>query len=127
MGFLNNSKDLAVSNISLTGPGIFGFDGDGLSSYTGVTYAPDGYAGPNTSFTITNANNGFVNFTNPIQPGQGAYFSLENAPSAGGFSTGPVTTTPSTSVPVPSIIIGTLIGGTAAFRMRRKLKKSQAH
>jgi hypothetical protein len=121
VGFLNNSTSLSVSKISLSGSGIFGFDGDGLSAFTGVTYAPDGYAGPNTTFTITNVNTGFVNFTTPLQPGQGAYFSLENAPSAGGFTVGTVTTTPAT-VPEPFTIVGTLVGGAAAFRMRKRLK-----
>ncbi len=36
--------------------------------------------------------------------------------------TGVATATPTTSVPEPFTIIGTLVGGTAAFRMRKKLK-----
>jgi hypothetical protein len=43
--------------------------------------------------------------------------SLLNGPLIGGFN-------PTTSVPEPFTVIGTLVGGTAAFRMRKKLKDS---
>ncbi len=130
VGFLNNSTNLAVSRVPLSGSNIFGFDGDGLSAYIDVRtnqlfpkFGTSGYEGPNTSFTVTNANAGFVNFTNPLQPGQGAYFTLEEAPSAGSIVIGPVIPGPAgTAIPEPFTIVGTLIGATAAYRTRKRLK-----
>lgn len=69
-----NSSGATVFGISLTGPDIFGFDGDGAG--------PGGsYAGPGTSFTVTNANSGVVNFSNGLNDKQSLWFSLEGSPS----------------------------------------------
>ncbi len=114
VGILNNSS-LTISSINLTGNNIFGFDGDGLSSY-GLSFGPSGYEGPNNTFTIVDANNGTVNFTTPLAPGQNAYFALEEAPTLS------LVVSPGASVPEPFTIIGTLVGGTAALRLRKKLK-----
>jgi hypothetical protein len=92
IGVKNNSSS-SVPNIGLTGTtGIFGLEGDGMCIYTFVgsgyclvppyTSDPGDYYGPNTTYTITNANTGTVNFTTPIAAGGTAFFSLEGVPSA---------------------------------------------
>src|SRR5439155_25454566 len=64
---VQNDSSATVTSLSLTGPNIFGFDFDGLcAGYTpgpsGCPFGTTGYEGPDTSFTITDANNGTVNF-----------------------------------------------------------------
>lgn len=75
IGVVNNSG-ATVYGIKLTGDDIFGLDGDGAFG--------NSYEGPNTSFSIQDANNGIVNFTGPngLPNGGFAYFSLEGLPSA---------------------------------------------
>lgn len=82
IGVQNNSSS-PVSSIALEGSFIFGFDGDGICSgaYTpgpACTWPhPTSYEGPETSFTITNFNEGSVNFTGGLAAGTSTYFSLE--------------------------------------------------
>jgi hypothetical protein len=97
IGVQNNST-VSVSSLALSGPGIFGFDGDGLcATFTspkpaGCPYGPTGYEGRGSTtpvastascgscgntFTVIDFNNGTVNFRVPIPPGGSAYFSLE--------------------------------------------------
>jgi N-acetylmuramoyl-L-alanine amidase len=71
IGILNRSG-ATVYGISLSGPGIFGFDGDGANS--------GNYAGPGTSFSLIDTNSGAVNFTNGLQDGGSLWFSLEGGP-----------------------------------------------
>ncbi len=89
IGVQNNST-VTINSIPISGPGIFGFDGDGLCSGTdgngnpftppaGCPFGTTGYEGPNTSFTITDANDGVVNFPGGLAAGQSTYFSLEGA------------------------------------------------
>jgi hypothetical protein len=91
IGVLNESKK-TVTSIPLKGADIFGFDGDGLCSGVnssggsgflpppaGCPFGPTGYEGPNTSFSVTNENEGTVNFPNGVAPGGSAYFSLEGS------------------------------------------------
>lgn len=75
VGVVNNSG-ASVYGIALSGPDIFGFDGDGAGS-------GGNYNGPDNSFTITDANHGVVNFTgaNGLAAGGFSWFSLEGAPS----------------------------------------------
>jgi hypothetical protein len=93
VGVFNNSAG-TLNSLTLTGSGIFGFDSDGLCSGTIIappgTYTPPagcpfgstGYEGPNTSFSIVDADNGTVNFLpSGLAPGETAYFSLEGPPS----------------------------------------------
>jgi N-acetylmuramoyl-L-alanine amidase len=68
-----NKSGATVFGIYLAGNDIFGFDGDG---------AFGGYEGPNTSFTLIDANSGTVNFTNGLDNNGFIYFSLEGAPSS---------------------------------------------
>ena len=81
-----NSSGTAVGSLTLssnTEP--FAFDGDGICTYTGWTgatgcpYGSTGYEGPGTGFTgITpDFNGGIVVLSPALQPGQSAYFSLE--------------------------------------------------
>ena len=103
IGVQNNSS-ATVTSLALTGPFIFGFDNDGLCSGinagvpnpafhpppAGCPYDPTGYAGRfsttstadtshggGNTFTVTDANNGTVNWSPGIPPGGSAYFSLE--------------------------------------------------
>lgn len=88
VGVLNNSTQtvsiIPISSSSTTP--IFGFDGDGLcagyyvGTPVGCPFGPSGYEGPNTSFSVTDANTGTVNFPRGLAPGASAYFSLEGAP-----------------------------------------------
>ena len=77
VGITNNSLR-AVARIPLSGPDIFGFDGDGLCTYIMCRWPnPTGYEGPRNTFTITDANNGFVNFPGGLAMGGSTYFTLE--------------------------------------------------
>ena len=91
VGIVNLSAK-PVSSITLNGPNIFGFDGDGQATFTGNFYGPnlgDGgfsYQGPRNTFQITNVNSGTVNFTTPLRtasPTAGpdsTWWSMEGAP-----------------------------------------------
>ncbi len=78
---VQNNSGLTIPNMTISGSGIFGFDGDGLCTFgvTGCPFGTTGYEGPNTSFSIVDANNGTVHFTGGLAVGQSAYFSLEEA------------------------------------------------
>ncbi len=73
VGVINNSG-ASVFGIKLTGPDIFGLDGDGAFG--------GNYPGPGTSFSVQDASTGIVNFTGPngLESGKFAYFSLEGPP-----------------------------------------------
>ena len=71
VGVFNNSG-ATVFGISLSGPGIFGFDGDGANHGS--------YAGPGTSFSIMDRNTGTVNFDSGLNDQQSLWFSLEGSP-----------------------------------------------
>jgi hypothetical protein len=87
-GVINNSG-ATLSSIFLSNPGvdIFGFDGDGISTYNPLLAAaagnPDatGYGGPNAFFTGIDAalDSGTVNFNGGISAGGTEVFSLEEA------------------------------------------------
>jgi len=124
IGVVNDTTG-ALTSFSLTGSGIYGFDGDGIDTYTGigpVAGNPDTttYGGPDGYFTNINGDTGTVNFVGGIAPGGTDYFSLEEAVSltAPPTATAPVTTT--TTVPEPSsliILLSALLGLTL---LRRK-------
>jgi hypothetical protein len=132
IGVQNNSSQPLLS-LTLSGNEIFGFDGDGLCTYSGNPFSnppiaaspsfcsnpgPTGYEGPNNTFAFSNENNGVVVFTTAIAPGGTAYFSLEGPPQV--FSATANFTPSNTDVPEPSslVLLGT---GLAAgiTRVRR--------
>jgi hypothetical protein len=86
IGIVNESSK-PLSSISLSSnTDIFGFDGDGICSYSSWTgdekcpYGPTGYEGPGTHFGENNGNSGPVVFSPTLAAGGGsAYFGLENA------------------------------------------------
>jgi Fibronectin type III domain len=82
VGVLNDSPS-TVTTLPLSGPGIFSFDGDGLCTQpgapSGCPFGPTSYEGPNTSFSITDDNDGSVSFPQGLAPGASTYFSLEGA------------------------------------------------
>lgn len=78
VGVVNNSG-ATVYGVSISGPDIFGFDGDGAGPN-------GGYEGPGTTFAIANPNQGVVNFTGGLANGGFRWFSLEGNPSAASFA-----------------------------------------
>lgn len=79
---VQNNAAVSLPSLTLSGPGAFGFDGDGIcSGYpgtpTGCPFGPTGYEGPNTNLTAIDLDNGTVDFTGGLAPGGSAYFSLE--------------------------------------------------
>jgi hypothetical protein len=90
VGVINNSTH-SVAQLSLTGSGLFGFDGDGLCTFIDCSAwaHPTGYEGPNTSFSFSNINSGLVLFTGGLAAGATAYFSLEEPASINTVVTAP--------------------------------------
>jgi hypothetical protein len=85
VGVVNNSTGFVLNSLHLTGSNIFGLDGDGDVAPFLVNYNGTGVGATNgvpTSFLINNANDGTVIFNGllGLQPGQRAYFGLEEAP-----------------------------------------------
>ena len=86
---IQNLSQQPVSQITLTGANIFGFDGDGQAIFKGgMSFGPNPYQGPNNTFVINNANSGTVVFTTPLRaliPTRGpdtTWWSLEGAPNS---------------------------------------------
>jgi hypothetical protein len=81
-----NASGKAISSLSLSSnTGIFGFDGDGICTYSGwpaqsgCPYGPTGYEGPGTQLDGNGGDSGTVVFTNKLSQGGVAYVGLENA------------------------------------------------
>ena len=110
-----------LTSLTLMGTtAIFGFDGDGITTYGAPSNGHDssGYGGPITYFTNINASDtmGTANFLGGLAPGQQTYFSLEGPPSDIGSIT--------PMVPEPSSLLLATIGAIAmagkyAVRRRR--------
>ncbi len=129
IGVVNNGPGNLL-NLSLSSStDIFGFDGDGINSYSGGgNYGVTGYEGPGTSFTVTDPYHGLVNFLGGgIAPGASAYFALEEdlSGSVGGTG-GPVNIgggTVTGAVPEPSLWVMMIGGfGMVGGFMRRRSK-----
>ena len=132
VGVVNNSSN-TITQLTLSGSDIFGFDGDGICTFAfaGNSFCsasarggadPEDYQGPTSTFTITDVSSGSVNFSPGIAPGSSSYFSLEEPPTAS--LTGSVTgSTPGggSTVPEPATV-ALMLGGLSfvAFRVRRK-------
>jgi hypothetical protein len=138
VGVVNNSAS-AVGSVNITSTtGVFGFDGDGICTFTFVGSAycntghgsdPQDYEGPTSTFSnITGGgNNGTVNFS-PAIPASGGttYFSLEGIPTAslgvtgGGPGGGPAAT------PAPSsiLLMLTALAGVGLFSLSRRFASS---
>jgi len=131
VGVQNNSS-LPLLSLTLSGDEIFGFDGDGLCTYSENPFSnppvkgsppfcatnagPTGYEGPNNTFASSNEDNGNVIFTIPIAPGGTAYFSLEGVPQ---IFDATANFTPTSDVPEPSslALLGTgIAAGITRFR-----------
>ena len=101
-----------------------GFSGGGFRDNTLDT----GFFVSNNATTLsqlfTSLNSGNIVFgLNDVDPGDQFYdFTQGLSASLVNVGTGPVVTPNGTQVPEPFTIVGTLIGGTAALRMRKRLK-----
>lgn len=110
VGVLNSSAS-SVGSLPLTGDDIFGFDGDGMCSpgygaagncSLGLNQGdPYDYAGDFVTFSVTDSDNGVVNFVGGLAPGASTYFSLEEAPQQ--ITVGPPSPGPS-GVPEPATV-----------------------
>jgi hypothetical protein len=138
VGVLNNNTT-ALSTLNLSGSGIFGFDGDGICTFTfvGSSYCtasqtsgtdPGDYQGPTSTFSnFSSGNSGTVNFS-PAIPANGgsSYFSLEGIPTSSlGASTGPTPTPAPTATPAPSSMLLTItaLAGLGFYFLSRRLAK----
>ena len=94
VGVVNNSSSV-VTKIPLAGSDIFGFDGDGIcaggyiAASSCTTGDSTGYGPNGVTFTTPSVNSGTVNISPGIAANGGtAFFSLEEAPGAGGITAG---------------------------------------
>ena len=119
-----NKSSTALNSLILTGPsGLFGFDGDGISSSTykapGNGTDKTGYGGALAYFTgyTSTSKSGQVNFVGGLAAGTSTFFSLELAP--GGNIT-------PTAVPEPSTMISAFVGALATFGYTWRRRKAKA-
>jgi len=136
VGVVNNSGG-TVSSLQLTGNDIFGFDGDGICTFTfvGSGYCtpsqiaandPQDYAGPTTTFpgfTFSSPNTGTVAFTGGLANGATTYFSLEGLPNSAGITGTATGGGGTTSVPTLGdaglLLLAASLAGAAIWKMRR--------
>jgi hypothetical protein len=123
VGLMNNSGKALTSLTLSSTSGAFGFDGDGIQSYSSTNGVPiptggaTGYEGPNMTFTVAGSGTTMtINFTTALGIGGTTYFSLEGPPSLG-FSVGANSPEPASMAMLAS---GILALGTLGLRRRRK-------
>ncbi len=120
IGVQNNSTH-TITSLNISGPGIFGLDGDGIDTYGAMKVVgnPDttGYGGPIGFFNIANANSGVLNFFGGLAAGGNTFFSLEEPLTSTSFS---VSTVPAPIVGAgwPGIVAA--FGGAFAWWRRRR-------
>jgi hypothetical protein len=121
-GVQNNSTTPLLS-LTISGPNIFGFDGDGVSTFTGFPSGSTGYegsisttsvfdaAGPLDSFNVIDFDHGSVIFgAAGIPAGGSAYFSLEEHTSVTCGPTGCNTSVPDTGSTLAYLGIACAVG-----------------
>jgi hypothetical protein len=112
-----NSVNLTISGYSYT-LGELDFTSFGTnSSIGGTNFAPS---------VGTSTNDFFVSFNHTTQSPSRILYATSGSTGIyfGNFTAFNITPAAATSVPEPFTIIGSLIGGTAAVRMRKKLKST---
>ncbi len=131
VGVINNSGATYTGSILLTSSNdIFGFENDGICTFTGASYcsnAPTGYEGPLNTFSNINGSltSGDVNISG-LGSGSSTYFSLEGSPAAiGSVVVGSPIPEPSTWVLTGSGILG--LFGLLFVRWRRDLPSPLCH
>lgn len=132
VGLINNTgRSLSSFTLTSTAADAFGFDGDGIQTYTSAngvsipTGGVTGYEGPNMTFDTTGVVGGdgtmVINFITALANGADTYFSLEGAPGTTGIGVGPGG---GTSTPEPTSMAllggGMLSLGLLAFRNVRQ-------
>lgn len=142
---ITNHSSAPITSLSLTANnGAFGFDGDGIQTYTannGVTIGTGGatgYEGPTSAFNLAGVDGGtcsgsgvggvdcptgngtlVVNFSTALGAGASTYISLEGSPSiGGGISVGPGAPEPGTLGALGAGLLGLL--GMARYRRVKK-------
>jgi hypothetical protein len=130
-----NNTNVTVTTIGLTGNNIFGFELDGIGAgpypnpcTTSSSCSPvsgvdntNGYGGPLSNFTVTDANNGFVNFTGGLAPGAITWFALENSPSGANLQ---ITQVGNTPIPAALPLFAGGLGVMGLLARRRKKAKA---
>jgi hypothetical protein len=121
-----NFSTVEAQNTDSTGTDIGGLSGGGFRD----DLLDTGFFFSNNATTLsqlfTSLSSGNIAFgLSDIDPSDNFYdFTQGLSSSVINVGTGPVVTPGTQQVPEPFTIIGTLVGGTAAFRMRKKLKST---
>jgi hypothetical protein len=135
---VTNNSSKTVTDITLTGSGIFGFENDGIgagptysatctttapcSAPSGVDNSNGGYGGQLSFFKLVNTSDGSVFFNGGLAPGASTLFALE-APASQISVTGINNATP---IPAALPLFAGGLGVMGWFARRRKQKIAQA-